>query len=384
MPSDPDKKWVHPVARHDKTKDIDERDARQSETPFAPVWLQMMSSCPEPRAATTLSDIIDLYTQSRHFQGLALTSQKSYQWLIDKVRLQFGHLDIEEFGKRGARTVIRQWRDSLMSHPTSADRAIGVFRILLNFAVNEEYLLRNPLAGIGTVHKGSRRDIIWSDEQLATFLNHGPRHLSHALLLAIWTGQRQSDLLALKWSDYDGKYIRLQQQKLGRGSTGRRVKLLVSSELRNVLEEIELEQIYRSRLTGTKRVERPDVILTTARGRPWKKGFKSAWRGAIHQIGITGLTFHDLRGTFITLSYRAGASIREIAEASGHDEKECERIIRKHYLSTGAEGVITRLESAQQFITTTWKEAENSAHGRLVHKFTGPRRPRPGATIQYC
>ena len=355
----------------------------QTDHSFAPVWQNFMEAGSTQSTPQTLSGLIKLYKASRHFQGLADSSKKSYEWLIERIDAKFGELCITEFDKRGARTVIRQWRDSLMSHPTSADRTIAAFRLLLNFAVSEEYLTRNPLSGIGTVHKASRRDIVWSDEQITRFVDNAPRHLSRALLLAIWTGQRQSDLLSLKWSDYDGKYIRLQQQKLGRGSTGRRVKVLVSRELREVLAEIQAEQIYRSELPGKKRIARPDVILTTARGVPWRKGFKTAWRKAVSDVGIDGVTFHDLRGTFITLAYRAGASIREIAEASGHDEKECETVIRKHYLSTGAEAAIGRLESTKQFTTSNWKLREVARRGKHTHRFTGPRRPRDGAKILY-
>lgn len=355
-----------------------------TESKFSPTWLGLMSTIPQLVSPKTLSDVVDLYKASRRFQGLAQTSQASYLWLIDRINAQFGHLSIEEFSRPGARTVIRQWRDCLMSHPTSADRTIGVFRLILNFAVDEEYLSRNPLASIGTVHKSSRRDIIWTDEQIATFLNLAPRHLSRAMLLALWTGQRQSDLLCLKWSDYDGQYIRLQQQKLGRGSSGRRVKVLVSRELRKVLMEIKIEQRYRSQIHGKGRVDCPEVILTTARGLPWRKGFKSAWRGAIDKVGIAGVTFHDLRGTFITLAYRSGSSMREISEASGHEEKECERIIRQHYLATGADDVIGRLEATKHFASAAWKSAEDGNLGQLAHRFTGPRRPRQGSKTQYC
>lgn len=363
--------WVHPVEAHRR-----ESQASDMESHFAPTWLALMSTGPSASAPQTLSDLIKLYTASRHFGGLAETSKKSYHWLIERVDAKFGHLPIQEFNKRGARTVIRQWRDSLMTHPTSADRTMAVFRLVLNFAVSEEYLQRNPLGGIGTVHKATRRDIIWSDEQVATFLALAPRHMSRALLLALWTGQRQSDLLSLRWSDYDGKYIRLQQQKMGRGRAGRHVKVLISRELREVLSEIEAEQIYRSQLSGNKRVERPETILTTAMGRPWKKGFKSSWRRVINGVGISGVTFHDLRGTFITLAHRAGSSIQEIAAASGHDEKDCESIIRRHYLSTGAESVVARLELKKQFATDQWRLAEDKSHGGPSYRFTGPRFPR--------
>lgn len=346
------------------------------EEEFSPTWVALMTASPSASVPKTLSDLIDLYLASRYFGELAETSKKSYLWLIERVNSTFGHLPIREFDNRGARTVIRQWRDRLMTHPTSADRTMAVFRRILNFAVEEEFIQRNPLGGIGTAHKGTRRDIIWSDEQISSFLALAPRHMSRAVLLALWTGQRQSDLLSLRWSNYDGEYIRLQQQKMGRGKVGRHVKVLVSRELREVLSEIEAEQIYRSQLQGSKRVERPETILTTARGRPWKKGFKATWRRVIDSVGITGVTFHDLRGTFITLAHRAGSSIQEIATASGHDEKECENIIRRHYLSTGAEGVISRLESKKQFATDEWWLAEGKNHGQPSYRFTGPRFPR--------
>jgi hypothetical protein len=36
-----------------------------------------------------------------------------------------------------------------------------------------------------------------------------------ALMMAIWTGQRQGDLLRMQWSSYDGTHIRLKQSKTG-------------------------------------------------------------------------------------------------------------------------------------------------------------------------
>jgi integrase len=97
-----------------------------------------------------------------------------------------------------------------------------------------------------------------------------------------------------------------------------------------------------------KRRPEPVNILTTADGKPWQSGFKASWGKAVSDAGVEGVTFHDFRGTFITLAHQAGATIKEIAEASGHDEKECERVIRQHYLATGSEAVILKLEAAQK------------------------------------
>jgi hypothetical protein len=43
-------------------------------------------------------------------------------------------------------------------------------------------------------------------------------------MLALWTGQRQGDLLRLPWSGYDGSVIRLKQ-----GKTGARVTVPVGA-----------------------------------------------------------------------------------------------------------------------------------------------------------
>jgi hypothetical protein len=51
-------------------------------------------------------------------------------------------------------------------------------------------------------------------------------------LLAIWTGQRQGDLLRLPWSGYDGSRIRLKQSK-----TGARVTPPVGAPLKVALDE---------------------------------------------------------------------------------------------------------------------------------------------------
>lgn len=295
----------------------------------------------------TLADVIGLYLNADDYKGLASKTKESYDTALSRIRCKFGTIPLEALEEQGARSVIRRWRDEKLGHhKRSADLTMAVFRKVLNFAKDEEILMRNPLDALRNLSSGTRKDVIWSDEQIERFAAVGPRHLVRAMILAKWTGQRQADLLALTWSAYDGDFIKLQQRKAGRGKSGRRVKIRVATELRDVLEQIRHEQEERHGLMSVDGTPLPSMhILTTERGVPWRSGFKASWRKAVSAAGIKGVTFHDLRGTFITLAHRAGASIREIAEASGHDEKECERVIRQHYLAGGAETVIERLQA---------------------------------------
>jgi len=65
-----------------------------------------------------------------------------------------------------------------------------------------------------------------------------PAHLHLPLLLALWTGQRQGDLLRLTWSAYDGSHIRLRQSKSVRVKARRPVyvKIPVGAPLKAALD----------------------------------------------------------------------------------------------------------------------------------------------------
>ncbi len=54
------------------------------------------------------------------------------------------------------------------------------------------------------------------------------------------------------------------------------------------------------------------------------------------KVGITGLTFHDLRGTAVTKLARAGATVQEIASITGHSMKDVSTILDRHYLGDRA------------------------------------------------
>jgi integrase len=142
-------------------------------------------------------------------------------------------------------------------------------------------------------------------------------------MLALETGQRQGDLLALPWSAYDGQWIRLRQAK-----TGRRVNIPVTRRLRTILDN--------SKRTAT-------VILTNKRG---MNAFRKAWGDACRKSKITVLTFHDLRGTAVTRLAEAECSHAEIAAITGHSMRDVGAILDKYLARTDkiALAAIAKLE----------------------------------------
>lgn len=271
----------------------------------------------------TFAKLVEKYRASEAYKARRPATRSVYDWAIKRILSRYADLPIEALSETGMRSEILEWRDrELADKPRAADLIITCFATILSFAKDREIIERNPLEEVRKINQSSRRDIIWTDEQLDAFRAKAPPMMVLALELALWTGQRQGDLLRLTWSAYDGNYITLKQEK-----TGSFVRVKVAGEL-------------KARLDATKR--RSVTILTNRSGRPFSEGFRSSWAKACEAAGIEGVTFHDLRGTFISLAHRAGASIREISEVSGHTEKDAERIIRRHYLK--ADSAVSKLE----------------------------------------
>ncbi len=113
-----------------------------------------------------------------------------------------------------------------------------------------------------------------------------------ALMLAL-SGQRQGDLLRRR-GRHTTAHIRLRQSK-----TGRRVVMPVRQPLKVLLDADE---------------RAGPIMLTNVHGHPWTSdGFRASWGKACSNAGISGLTFHDPRGTAVVRLALAEAVAPKIA-----------------------------------------------------------------------
>lgn len=175
-----------------------------------------------------------------------------------------------------------------------ADYAYSVLALVLAWAFNRGLVTVNPCERGGKVYRSHRVENVWSDDDKSAFMGSAPEHLRLAFMLALWTGQRQGDLLRLPWSAYDGTRVRLKQSK-----TGARVSIPIGQPLKVLLDAAKRKAI---------------TILATEAGTSWtESGFRASWRTACKKASVSGLTFHDLRGTAVTRLAQAGCSEAEIA-----------------------------------------------------------------------
>ena len=184
--------------------------------------------------AGTFMTLIAAFKGSAEYLQLAPSTVRAYTAYLKLIEDEFGDMPLAALKDPRVRGEFKAWRDRFANTPRKADYAWSTLSRILSFSKDRGLIGTNPCEGGGRLYTADRTDKIWQDADVASFLKVAAPELALAMMLALWTGQRQGDLLRLPWSAYDGKHIRLTQSK-----TGRRIVVPAGAPLRTLLERTE-------------------------------------------------------------------------------------------------------------------------------------------------
>jgi integrase len=286
---------------------------------FVQAYVDATRAKKEPPAGVIFS-LLAGYQASQDFKNLAPRTRADYIKLIKVIETEFGDFPIAYMADRRTKGIFLAWRDRLAERsPRQADYAFTVLARVLSWSLKRGLIDANPCEKPGRIYRGTRIEKVWTDDDERAFLLIAQRQFHLPLQIALWTGQRQGDILALTWRQYDGEKIRLQQ-----GKTGARVAIPVGQQLAAILDKLKADR-------GAGPFDR---ICLNSRGEPWTEaGFSSAFGKQSDLAGVVGLTFHDTRGTAVTRLMVAGATVPETATFTGHSLRDVSTILDAHYLS---------------------------------------------------
>lgn len=261
--------------------------------------------------------LLSTYRMSPLFRDLAKNTKKDYE-------IRFKQL-MDIFKGELVRTItpavcykFYEKQCALRGIPAAND-LFKVFRRLLSFAMQPPLCLidNNPASCI-KMHKEQPRDSVWSTAALEAFLNTADRRrpaVALAVRLSVYTAQRQSDVLAMKWSDYKNGMISIVQQK-----TGTRVYVPIFGELKRILDTMPRNSIY---------------IVTDINGQPFKSDHfkklfvkvKALAQSKHPDIDYSNLKFIDLRRTAAVRMAEAGCTAFELSAVTGHQISQSQNIL---------------------------------------------------------
>lgn len=281
---------------------------------FIPAYTAALEGRKKP-AAGTLFSLIAAYKVSSDFTRLAPRTKDDYILFLGMIEEEYGSLPLHLVVKPETRGDFKTWRDKIAAAggDRQADYVWGMLARVLSVSKDRGLIATNVCERGGKLYSVDRAEITWQAEHIKAFGAVASEPLRFALLLALWTGQRQGDLIRLKWSQYDGTHIRLKQ-----GKTGALVPVPAGAPLKAALD-------------ARRPAKSEGTILRNTRGGPWtSSGFRSSWGKADKRAGLVDVRFHDLRGTAVTRLSLAGCTSQEIASITGHSEKDVDRILKAY------------------------------------------------------
>lgn len=273
-----------------------------------------------PLKPKTMGDLITIFKGSAAFTTKSDATKGDYGRYLDEIRDEFGTMPLAALQEDGVREDFNSWRDRFSETPRAADYRWSVLQRVLSVARKRGHIGINHAEGGDDLYQSDRSDIIWEAEHVAAFMAVAHPALQRVMALALFTGQRQGDLRRLTWTSVKPDGLRFEQRR--KGKLKRTVYVPYHKDLRPILE-------------ATPRVG--VNVLTSARGRAWTRfNLKNKWDDAFKSanLWLTGLHFHDLRGTAVTLLSEAGCTTHEIASITGHSLKTVETILDRYSART--------------------------------------------------
>nr|WP_249132785.1 tyrosine-type recombinase/integrase [Bradyrhizobium diazoefficiens] len=274
-----------------------------------------------------LFSLIAAFKSMAEYTSLADKTRKDYLRFLKLIENEFGTMPLSVVQDRRARGKFKEWRDGMADNPRTADYAWTVLARVLSVAKDRGLIAVNVCERGGRLYEADRAEQIWLDDHIKAFCKVASPELQFALLLALWTGQRQGTLIGITWQQYDGTHIRLQPNKQRRGKKKKRIVIPVGAPLKAALD-----------------AHRPDnaegPILRNTFGEAWTgDGFRASWGKAFDRAKLSDadLHFHDLRGTAVTRLALSGCSTAQIAAITGHSPRDVDEILKAHYLGGQAE-----------------------------------------------
>ncbi|HMT09440.1 MAG TPA: site-specific integrase [Pyrinomonadaceae bacterium] len=342
--------------RREKTKEFDRKKDAEDHLRSLRASYERSGGREVEASMMTVNDLADHY--EKHYAKAAeyvedrkvagLRSLKPVQGYISSIRVRFGKIklakltygDIRDFqlerlkapvvktikqkvlipeneriGRRKVKWVYQQIETPRKI--ASVNRELMTLRRMLNVAVSESWIPRNPINSghslINMSNETLRSRIISIEEEnrlLSACETPERSHLRAIIVCLLDTGLRLNEALTLTWDEVDLAEELINVRALN-SKTAKPKTVPISNRLKEQLIELDSNQSVLHKLQKS---DSNNLVFGI------KSNVNRSWRTARKLAGLEDVRLHDLRHTFGTRLDRSGFSQAQIARLLGHQQ----------------------------------------------------------------
>lgn len=235
----------------------------------------------ETHAPATVAQILDRY-ETDCLPSLAPRTARDYRRHIEHLKRAFGDRIVDELRPKDFGSFLNVKKGKIQRV-----RQLAVLSAAFTQAVSFWYVIeRNVLRDVKRP-KSQPRDRLIEDHEFAACRALAPLRVQLMMDLALRLGQRQGDLLNLKWADIKNGDIHIYQSK-----TGKRLAIEITPEVKRIFGKCWMLP------------NRGEYVITRrCGGRYTSEGFRALWQRTINRYCSRGgkrFTFHDIRALCAT------------------------------------------------------------------------------------
>jgi integrase len=257
----------------------------------------------------TVSQILDRY-EVECLPQLAPRTQRDYARHLNHLRREFGHYRTDELKPRIFGEFLQRIPPGKKGRVQKV-RQLAVLSAAFGQAVSFWYMMEHNVLREVKRPKQRPRNRYVTHEEYDGVRAMAPKRVRLAMELAYLSGQRQGDIIGLKWSEIDERIHFVQ------GKSGKKIGIRIGPKLEKALDECWM-------LPGGGKDGSEYVITRRCGGRYTSEGFRALWQRTINawvKRGNKRFTFHDLRAKCVSDS----KSVHVASDRAGHQDPSLTR-----------------------------------------------------------
>ena len=243
----------------------------------------------------------------------------------------------------------------------------GILSVAFKYAKKNHMVASNPVTDstIPTFENNIRKQVVIYTpaevRKLLSFAKDTDSHVYLFLLLALSTGARRGELLALTWDDIDFEKKTISINKSRTGTSNKVTRLVTTPKTNASNRIIPISNNLLSELEAEKERQQADklffkdgynneynFVIRNRLGEPYKNlgGISRVVYRIMENAGLKHCTIHGLRHTVASALDSMGVPIQEISILLGHeDSKTTEKVYihRKNTISRSNIGLLDKL-----------------------------------------